>query len=77
MAAWKASISACACGEIGGLPAATGRTMDFTGTTVLRVVDGKITEVVVQARGEWGGDVQLASGISMQIAMQLEAIPAP
>jgi hypothetical protein len=40
-------------------------------------VDGKITEVVVEARGEWGGDVQLASGISTQIAMQLEAIPAP
>ena len=31
---------------IGGLPAATGRTMRFTGTTVLRVQDGKITEEV-------------------------------
>ncbi|HZM04851.1 MAG TPA: hypothetical protein VFC44_17770 [Candidatus Saccharimonadales bacterium] len=40
-------------------------------------VDGKLTEVVVQARGDWGGDVQLAAGISTQIAMQLEATPAP
>ena len=30
----------------GGLPAATGRKMHFTGTTVLRVVNGKITEEV-------------------------------
>ena len=29
---------------IGGLPAATGRKMHFTGTTVLKVVDGKIVE---------------------------------
>ncbi|MEO7134684.1 MAG: ester cyclase [Vicinamibacterales bacterium] len=31
---------------IGGLPAATGRTMRFTGTTVLKVRDGKIVEEV-------------------------------
>jgi predicted ester cyclase len=28
----------------GGLPAATGRKMHFTGTTVLKVIDGKIVE---------------------------------
>lgn len=31
---------------IGSLPAATGRRMHFTGTTVLRVVDGKIVEEI-------------------------------
>ena len=31
---------------IGGLPAATGRKMHFTGTTVLKVVDGKILEEI-------------------------------
>ena len=31
---------------IGGLPAATGRKMRFTGTTVLKVIDGKIGEEV-------------------------------
>jgi predicted ester cyclase len=31
---------------IGSLPAATGRKMQFTGTTVLRVKDGRITEEV-------------------------------
>ncbi|HKU95344.1 MAG TPA: ester cyclase [Vineibacter sp.] len=31
---------------IGSLPAATGRKMKFTGTTVLKVVNGKITEEV-------------------------------
>ncbi len=31
---------------LGSLPAATGRKMRFTGTTVLRVVNGKITEEV-------------------------------
>jgi predicted ester cyclase len=31
---------------IGSLPAASGRTMRFTGTTVLRVEDGKIAEEV-------------------------------
>ena len=31
---------------IGGLPAATGRKMHFTGTTVLKVLDGKIFEEV-------------------------------
>ncbi|MGO4156104.1 ester cyclase [Cupriavidus sp. YAF13] len=29
---------------IGGLPAASGRKMHFTGTTVLRVIDGRIVE---------------------------------
>lgn len=31
---------------IGSLPAATGRSMRFTGTTVLRLKDGKITEEI-------------------------------
>jgi predicted ester cyclase len=31
---------------VGGLPAATGRRMRFTGTTVLKVIDGKIAEEV-------------------------------
>jgi predicted ester cyclase len=31
---------------IGGLPAATGRKMHFTGTTVLKVVDGRILEEI-------------------------------
>jgi len=31
---------------VGGLPAATGRKMRFTGTTVLRVKDGKIVEEI-------------------------------
>jgi predicted ester cyclase len=31
---------------IGSLPAATGRKMSFTGTTVLKVVDGKIVEEI-------------------------------
>ncbi|MGZ9721999.1 ester cyclase [Rhizobium miluonense] len=31
---------------IGGLSAATGRTMRFTGTTVLKVIDGKIVEEI-------------------------------
>ena len=31
---------------IGSLPAATGRRMHFTGTTVLKVVDGKIVEEI-------------------------------
>jgi hypothetical protein len=34
-------------------------------------VDGKITEVTVQARGSMGGDVDLAAEISKQIAMML------
>jgi predicted ester cyclase len=32
--------------EFGGLPAGTGKTMRFTGTTVLKVVDGLIAEEV-------------------------------
>ena len=31
---------------VGGLPAATGRKMRFTGTTVLKVIDGQIAEEV-------------------------------
>lgn len=31
---------------VGGLPAATGRTMRFTGTTVLKILDGKIVEEI-------------------------------
>lgn len=31
---------------IGGLPAATGRKMHFTGTTVLKLIDGKIVEEI-------------------------------
>ena len=31
---------------VGSLPAATGRKMHFTGTTVLRIVNGKITEEI-------------------------------
>jgi predicted ester cyclase len=31
---------------IGGLPAATGRKMHFTGTTVLKVIDGKIVSEI-------------------------------
>ena len=31
---------------IGGLPAATGRKMHFTGTTVLKVINGKIMEEI-------------------------------
>jgi predicted ester cyclase len=31
---------------VGGLPANTGRKMKFTGTTVLKVKDGKIVEEV-------------------------------
>lgn len=31
---------------LGSLPASTGRKMQFTGTTVLRVVNGKITEEI-------------------------------
>jgi predicted ester cyclase len=31
---------------VGGLPAATGRKLKFTGTTVLKVVDGRIAEEI-------------------------------
>lgn len=31
---------------VGGLPAATGRKMHFTGTTVLKVINGKIVEEI-------------------------------
>jgi hypothetical protein len=34
-------------------------------------VDGKVTQVSVQARGSFGGDVDLAAEISKQIALQL------
>jgi hypothetical protein len=36
-------------------------------------IDGKLTEVGVQARGPWGGDVELAAELSKQIALQIEA----
>jgi predicted ester cyclase len=36
---------------IGSLPAATGRSMRFTGTTVLRIKDGKIAEEIGQQLG--------------------------
>jgi hypothetical protein len=36
-------------------------------------VDGKITEVTVQARGSMGGDVDLAAELSKQIGMGLVA----
>jgi hypothetical protein len=38
-------------------------------------VDGKVTQVSVQARGNMGGDVDLAAEISKQIALQLVANP--
>ena len=31
---------------VGSLPAASGKTMEFTGTTVIKVVDGKIAEEI-------------------------------
>lgn len=36
-------------------------------------VDGKVTQVTVQARGSMGGDVDLAAELSKQIALQLMA----
>jgi LytS/YehU family sensor histidine kinase len=39
-------------------------------------IDGKITEVTVQARGRMAGDADTASEISKQIAMQLVAGPS-
>ena len=45
---------------IGGLPAATGRKMHFTGTTVLKVVDGKIVE-----------EIGLDDGVAALIQLQL------
>jgi hypothetical protein len=36
-------------------------------------VDGKVTQVTVQARSSMGGDVELAAEISKQIALQLMA----
>jgi len=36
-------------------------------------LDGKVTEVAVQARGRVGGDVDLAAEISKQIGMELMA----
>ena len=41
----------------------------------VRDLDGKITEVDVQARGAWGGDVELAAELSKQIGMLL-GVPA-
>ena len=36
-------------------------------------IDGKVTQVTVQARSSMGGDVELAAEISKQIALQLMA----
>jgi hypothetical protein len=36
-------------------------------------LDGKVTEVSVQARGPMGGDIDLAARISTEIALQLTA----
>ena len=36
-------------------------------------VDGKVSQVTVQARGSMGGDVDLAAELSKQIALQLMA----
>jgi hypothetical protein len=41
----------------------------------LKDIDGHITEVIVQARGPWAGDVDTASEISTQIGMMLVAAP--
>ncbi len=49
---------------LGGLPAATGLTMRFTGTTILKVVDGLITE-----------EVGLDDGVT--VLQQLGLIPSP
>jgi hypothetical protein len=38
-------------------------------------VDGRVTEVVVQARGSMSGDVDTAAEISKQIGMMLVAMP--
>jgi predicted ester cyclase len=51
---------------IGGLPAATGRKMRFTGTTVLKVVDGKIME-----------EIGLDDGVSALTQLGLIKVAAP
>jgi hypothetical protein len=38
-------------------------------------IDGRITEVIVQARGKMAGDVETAAEISKQIGMMLVAGP--
>lgn len=38
-------------------------------------VDPKVTQVTVQARGSFGGDIDLASQLQTQIALQLSANP--
>jgi predicted ester cyclase len=40
------AIASLSSGVVGSLPAASGRQMRFTGTTVLRVEDGKIAEEI-------------------------------
>ena len=40
-------------------------------------VDPKITAVYVQVRGNFGGDIYLASELSKQIALQLTVAPSP
>ena len=46
-ATWRTSVWAAVRITWGGsLPAATGRKMQFTGTTVLRIENGKITEEI-------------------------------
>ena len=40
-------------------------------------VDGKVSEVKVEARGGFGGDIQLAAQVAEEIALQLQATPAP
>ncbi len=57
---------------IGRLPAAAGRKMHFTGTTVLKVIDGKIVEEIglddgvtalTPARPSQGGVIEKAAGL--------------
>ena len=40
-------------------------------------VDPKVTAVYVQVRGNFGGDIYLASELSKQIALQLTVTPSP
>jgi predicted ester cyclase len=51
---------------IGGLPAATGRKMHFTGTTVLKVIDGKIVEEIGLDDGVTAGNDRNHSAAGMQ-----------
>ena len=40
-------------------------------------IDGKLTEVRVQARGSMGGDIYLAAQIDKEIALQIQSTPVP